>query len=145
MRGSHDLGGLAAETLDTADAEMTAWEKQANAMPLVLVGPDDPILTLDELRRAAEDLADDYGRLEYFERTTAAPRLILIERGVIEAGALDARIGEIERREAETPQVEPRRPTRHAASYQDDEAPGAAALASSPAPCNTCKAAAHPL
>ena len=85
MRGPHDLGGLAAETLDIADAEMTAWQKQANAMRLVLVGAGEPIVTLDELRRAAEDLADDYHRTEYFERTTEALRRILIERGVIEA------------------------------------------------------------
>ncbi len=130
MRGPHDLGGLAAETLDTADAEMTAWEKQANAMRLVLVGADDPILTLDELRRAAEDLGADYHRMAYFERTTEALRRILIERGVIEAAALDDRIARIARREAETPDVEPRPPRRHAVSYQDDEAPGAAALAS---------------
>ena len=38
MRGPHDLGGLAAAALDTHDAEMTAWEKQANAMRMVLVG-----------------------------------------------------------------------------------------------------------
>ena len=130
MRGPHDLGGLAAETVDIADAEMTAWQKQANAMRLVLVGAGEPVVTLDELRRAAEDLADDYHRLEYFERTTEAMRRILIERGVIEPGALDDRIGEIARRETETPHVEPARPTRHAVSHQDDEVPGAAALAS---------------
>jgi nitrile hydratase len=130
MRGPHDLGGLAAETVDIADAEMTAWQKQANAMRLVLVGAGEPVVTLDELRRAAEDLADDYHRLEYFERTTEAMRRILIERGVIEPGALDDRIGEIARRETETPHVEPARPTRHAVSHQDDEVPAAAALAS---------------
>ena len=130
MRGPHDLGGLAAETMDVADLEMTAWQKQANAMRLVLVGADEPVVTLDELRRAAEDLADDYHRMEYFERTTEAMRQILIERGVIEAGALDDRIGEIARRETETPHVEPAHPTRHAISHQDDEVPGASALAS---------------
>jgi nitrile hydratase len=87
-------------------------------------------VTLDELRRAAEDLADDYHRMEYFERTTEAMRRILIERGVIDRGALADRIGEIARRETKTPHVEPAHPTRHAVSYQDDEVPGAAALAS---------------
>jgi nitrile hydratase len=130
MRGPHDIGGLAAAALDTHDAEMTAWEKQANAMRMVLVGADDPVLTLDELRRAAEDLGDDYHRMAYFERTTEALRRILIERGVIEATVLDDRIAAITLREAETPEVEPRHPTRHAVSYQDDEEPGAAALAS---------------
>ncbi len=130
MRGPHDVGGLAAEKLDIGDAEMTAWQKQANAMRLVLVGAGEPIVTLDELRRAAEDLADDYHRMEYFERTTEALRRILIERGVIEAGALDDRVGDIARRETETPHVEPTHPTRHAVSHQDDDVPGASALAS---------------
>lgn len=130
MRGPHDLGGMPADALDISDADMTAWQKQANAMRLVLVRGDSQIVTLDELRRAAEDLADDYHRLEYFERTTEAMRRILIERGVIEVGALDSRIGEIARRETETPHVEPTHPTRHAISYQDDDVPGTAALAS---------------
>ncbi len=130
MRGPHDVGGLAAETLDIGDAEMTAWQKQANAMRLVLVGAGDPIVTLDELRRAAEDLADDYHRMAYFERTTEALRRILIERRVIEARALDDRVGEIARRETETPHVEPTHPARHAVNHQDDDAPGASAFTS---------------
>ncbi len=130
MRGPHDLGGLAAAALEPDDADMTAWQKQANAMRLVLVGADKPLLTLDELRCAAEDLGDDYHRMAYFEITTEALRRILIEKGVIEDAALDHRIARIQRREAATPDVEPRHPTRHAVSYQDDEAPDAAALAS---------------
>lgn len=129
-RGPHDVGGLTAKTLDTGDAEMSAWQKQANAMRLVLVGAEEPIVTLDELRRAAEDLADDYHRMEYFERTTEALRLVLIERGVFEAGALDDCVGEIARREKETPHVELTHPTRHAVSYQDDEEPDESAFVS---------------
>jgi nitrile hydratase len=130
MRGPHDLGGLPADDIDTADADMTAWQKQANAMRLVLVGADAPIVTLDQLRRAAEDLADDYHRLAYFERTTEAMRRILIETGVIGASELDDRIAAVARREAETPHVEPAHPTRRAIGYQDDEEPDAAALTS---------------
>ncbi len=122
-RGPHDTGGLAAGTLDTGDVEMSTWQKQANAMRLVLVGAEEPIVTLDELRRAAEDLADDYHRMEYFERTTEALRLILIERGMIKTGALHDRDGEIARRETETPNVESTQPRRHAVNYQDDEEP----------------------
>ena len=80
MRGPHDLGGLPADDIDTDDADMTAWQKQANAMRLALVGADAPLVTLDQLRRAAEDLGDDYHRLAYFERTTEAMRRILIDR-----------------------------------------------------------------
>ena len=130
MRGPHDLGGLPADTIDLSDADMTAWQKQANAMRLVLVGAVEPIVTLDQLRRAAEDLADDYRRLEYFQRTTEAMRRILVETGVIAASELDDRIAAIARRESETPHVEPVHPTRHAISHQDDEVPDGSALTS---------------
>ncbi len=109
---------------------MKAWEKQANAMRLVMVGPERRTLTLDELRRAAEDLGDDYHRLEYFERTTTAARTVLIEKGYFDGDALDARIREIARREDDTPLVAPTRPTRHEVTYQEDEAAGEYALIS---------------
>ena len=122
-RGPHDIGGLPAGPVDVADPPMTAWEKQANAMRLVLVAASR--LTLDELRRAAEDLGADYDRLAYFERTTAAARTVMMERGYFDEDELASRIALIERLHAETPYVPPSQPTRHAVSYQDDDAPGA--------------------
>ena len=109
---------------------MLAWEKQANAMRLVLVGGRVPRLTLDELRRAAEGLGDDYAELAYFERTTTAARDVLIERGYLTADELDVRIAAIRRREMETPIVTPAPPTRHAAPHQKDETLGDFALVS---------------
>lgn len=128
--GPHDLGGLPAGPVDTADPDMKAWEKQANAMRLVLVNGREPRLTLDELRRAAEELGEAYHRMAYFERTTAAARTVLMERGYFDAGELDRRIADIERRHAETPHVEPTRPTRHEIAYQEDEVPGEYAVVS---------------
>ena len=121
LRGPHDLGGLAAGPVETGDVDMLAWEKQANGMRLVMVGGGRPLLTLDELRRAAEALGDDYAALAYFERTTSAARTVLIERGYFTAAELEDRVAAIRRRETETPVVKSRPPTRHTAEYQEDE------------------------
>jgi len=123
-RSPHDLGGLAADDLMTDDAPMKAWEKQANGMRLVMTGPPRHTLTLDELRRAAEDLGADYHRMEYFERTTAAARTVLMEKGYFDSGTLAARVAEIERRDEEAPFIPPTQPTSHDVSYQEDETPG---------------------
>ena len=53
---------------------------------------------VDELRRAAEDLGDRYYGLEYFERTTAALRTILLEKGLIAEAELEAKMAQVRAR-----------------------------------------------
>ncbi|TMG76847.1 MAG: nitrile hydratase subunit beta [Betaproteobacteria bacterium] len=78
-KGPHDMGGEPAGPIDTVDHGMRFWEKQANALRSTLTSRK--VVRLDELRRAAEDLGERYYELEYFERTTAALRRVLIEHG----------------------------------------------------------------
>ena len=92
----HDLGGESAGPVDTLDHGMKFWERQANGLRSVLTA--NRIVRLDELRRAAEDLGEDYAKLEYFERTTAALRTVLLERGLITEAELDAKSAEIRAR-----------------------------------------------
>jgi hypothetical protein len=98
-KGPHDLGGEAAGPIDTTDHGMKFWEKQANALRGTVTAKG--IVRLDELRRAAEDLGDEYYRLAYFERTTTALRNLLIEKGVIGERELEARMAEVRRRFAQ--------------------------------------------
>ena len=77
-KGPHDIGGEEAGPVDTIDHGMKFWERQANGLRSVL--RDRKIVRTDELRRAAEDLGDQYSKLEYFERTTSALRTLLIEK-----------------------------------------------------------------
>ena len=95
-RGPHDLGGDAAGPIDTTDHGMKFWEKQANALRNTLTHKK--ILRVDELRRAAEDLGDQYYKLAYFERTTMALRTLLLEKGFITEAELTARMAEVRRR-----------------------------------------------
>jgi len=95
-KGPHDLGGAAAGPIDTTDHGMKFWEKQANALRNTLSRKE--IVRVDELRRAAEDLGDQYYKLAYFERTTEALRNLLLEKGVFTQDALERKMDEVRRR-----------------------------------------------
>ena len=56
------------------------------------------ITRVDELRRAAEDLGDQYYKLDYFERTTSALRTVLLEKGLITDAELKAKMAEVRAR-----------------------------------------------
>lgn len=90
------MGGSAAGPIDTTDHGMRFWEKQANALRSTLTGKK--IVRLDALRRAAEDLGDQYYKLEYFERTTAALRTVLLEQGLFTEAELKAKMAEVRSR-----------------------------------------------
>ena len=95
-KGPHDMGGEEAGPIDTTDHGMKFWEKQANALRSAVTG--NGVARLDELRRAVEDLRDQYCKLDYFERTTTGLRNILIEKKLITEGELRAKMAEIRAR-----------------------------------------------
>jgi len=95
-KGPHDLGGAAAGPIDTTDHGMKFWEKQANALRSTLTLKK--IVRVDELRRCAEDLGDQYYQLAYFERTTTALRNLLIEKGLITEAELKAKMADVRAR-----------------------------------------------
>ena len=91
-----DIGGEEAGPVDTVDHGMKFWERQANALRSTLSRQG--IVRTDELRRAAEDLGENYAKLEYFEKTTSALRTILVEKGYITDRELQAKMAEIRKR-----------------------------------------------
>jgi hypothetical protein len=95
-KGPHDIGGEAAGPVDTTDHGMKFWEKQANALRSVLSRSG--VVKVDELRRAAEGLGDEYRKLAYFEVTTSALRVLLLEKGHISENELQSKMAEIRRR-----------------------------------------------
>ncbi len=95
-KGAADIGGDDAGPVDTLDHGMKFWERQANGLRSVM--QRNQSIRTDELRRAAEDLGDRYSKLEYFERTTAALRTILLEKGLITEQELKAKMAEIRAR-----------------------------------------------
>jgi hypothetical protein len=91
-----DIGGDQAGPVDTIDHGMRFWERQANALRSTLTRKG--IVKTDELRRAAEDLGDQYAKLQYFEITTSALRTLMIEKGYMTEQELAAKMGEIRAR-----------------------------------------------
>ena len=76
--GPHDLGGDAAGPIDIVDHGMQHWEKQSNALRMTVTKKK--LVTLDETRRAAEDLGERYFQLSYFERLAEALIIVLKEK-----------------------------------------------------------------
>jgi len=99
-----DVGGEEAGPVETTDHGMKFWERQANALRSTLSRAR--IVRTDELRRAAEDLGENYAKLEYFEKTTSALRTILIEKGYFTGEELEAKMAEIRARFNVPPKVE---------------------------------------
>jgi hypothetical protein len=95
-RGPQDIGGHDAGPVDTIDHGMKFWERQANGLRSVL--QRNKVMCTDELRRAAEDLGEQYSKLQYFEITTSALRTILLEKGLITEQELKAKMEEVRAR-----------------------------------------------
>ena len=94
MRGSHDLGGLPAGPVDTAPHDPTFWEKQIDAMNMLLAQKG--LRRTDENRRYVEMLGQDaYDRLTNSARWTAALARPLLDKGVLTQDQIDAKVAEV--------------------------------------------------
>jgi hypothetical protein len=91
-----DIGGNEAGPVDTIDHGMKFWERQANALRSTLTRKG--IVKTDELRRAAEELGEQYAKLQYFEITTSALRTLMTEKGYMTEQELAAKMAEIRAR-----------------------------------------------
>ncbi len=80
----HDMGGMPAGPLDTAEHELTLFEQRVDAMLRLLADPPRSCFTIDALRRAIEDLPPaQYDALSYYERWVHAMRLLVVEKGLL--------------------------------------------------------------
>jgi hypothetical protein len=96
----HDLGGLAAGDVNTAEKEHVLWEKRVDAMMTLLQHPSRAMLTTDELRKNIESLGPDaYTRMSYYERWVNAIAGTLLERGIITSEELGQGIEAVMERE----------------------------------------------
>ena len=94
MRGPHDVGGLDAGPVDTDAHAVTFWEKQIDAINLLLARKG--LRRTDENRRYIEMLGDDaYNTLTYYERWTAALTRQLIDKGVFTQDEIDAKVATV--------------------------------------------------
>lgn len=86
-RRPHDLGGVPrTRSIDRDQHELLPWEILTVALQGALTARY--ILTLDELRRATEDLIE-YDSLSYFEKRAVALERILEEKGLLAGSEID--------------------------------------------------------
>ena len=97
MRNPNDVGGLDGAALDTKAHDMTFWEKQVDALNMLL--GQKGIRRTDENRRYIEMLGHDaYDKLSYYERWTASMMRLLIDKGYLTQDEIDAKVAEVRAR-----------------------------------------------
>lgn len=88
----HDRGGSPNEApIDRSEHELADWEVLMDS----LVGTlgQKGVMNVDELRRGIESMQpDEYERASYYERWLYSTETILVEKGVLAPGELDARL-----------------------------------------------------
>ena len=90
MPAVHDRGGLPSdEPIDRAEHEWADWEHVTNALVGVLRRHG--LINVDELRRGIETMTpEEYLSSSYYERWSASIETLLIEKGVLGKGEIDA-------------------------------------------------------
>jgi len=96
-RRHHDMGGLPAGPVDFDEHIHAPWEKRTNALLRLLADDKRKLVSVDELRRAIEDLGPGaYDELSYYERWISAITEVLLEKGVLSVDELGSKLAEVE-------------------------------------------------
>jgi len=99
LRRHHDMGGLPAGPVDFEEHIHAPWEKRTNALLRLLADDKRNLVSVDELRRAIEDLGPGaYDELNYYQRWISAITNVLLEKGVITVDELGHKLAEVEAR-----------------------------------------------
>lgn len=99
MRRHHDMGGAPAGPVERTEHELEPWEKRVDAVVRLLLAKK--LMTLDEMRRAIEDLGPGaYDELSYFERWIAATTNVLLGKGILRVQELGEAIEAVRARRA---------------------------------------------
>jgi hypothetical protein len=106
VSGHHDLGGTqTGAPISREEHAVLPWELRVDALMRLLSDPNRPggaLMTVDELRRGIEALSPEaYRSLGYYEKWLQSMIAIMTEKGVIDPGALELRLAEVEREHAD--------------------------------------------
>jgi hypothetical protein len=88
--GPNDIGGLPGGPIDRRETGEEEWELESVALREVL--GIHRLVNLHEMRRAVEELGEDYHRLGYYERRMQAIANVLYEKGVLRPPEVEARM-----------------------------------------------------
>ncbi|MEE2693969.1 MAG: hypothetical protein VX884_00645 [Pseudomonadota bacterium] len=94
----HDVAGISGPEIDLEDGDYEIWEKQIDAL-LVLLSGGKKLMRVDELRRGIESLGVyAYNELSYYERWIASIAKILVEKNILSQAEIDDRLKELDLR-----------------------------------------------
>lgn len=89
--GPHDIGGDPAGPIAREEHEAAHWEKEADAIRMLLADGTRRFFTTDETRRVQEQLdAATYRALPYYERWIHAFSTLLFDKGVLTPAEVEA-------------------------------------------------------
>jgi nitrile hydratase len=89
--GPHDIGGDPAGPIARDEHEAAHWEKEADAIRMLLADGTRRFFTTDETRRVQEQLdAATYRALPYYERWIHAFSTLLFDKGVLTPAEVEA-------------------------------------------------------
>ena len=92
-RMHHDMGGQPAGPVSLAEHEIEPWEKRIEAILRCMQLREQPVVTVDELRRGIEELPPKlYDSLSYYERWIASLTNILVEKNVLSRAEIEQRM-----------------------------------------------------
>ena len=101
MAGVHDVGGQAAGPVDRAEHDAAFWEKEVDAMLVLLTAEGRRLMAVDELRRGIESLGREaYDTLGYYERWIASITSILVDKGILSETEIAERVETVRARAA---------------------------------------------
>ena len=99
MKRVNDIGGENWGAVPLAQQETPYWARLSTALRNALGERGAGLVNLHETRRAREDLGRErYHALGYFELGTQAMHDVLVEKGVVTAEEVEARIAELRQR-----------------------------------------------
>ena len=98
-RSHHDMGGLEAGHIKSAEHVYEFWEKNVDAMLVLLTSNSPKLMSVDQLRKGIESLPPDaYDNMSYYERwifsITQAPQY----NGVLTTEELSRKLEEVQSR-----------------------------------------------
>jgi len=97
----HDMGGRPAGAVTGDEHRLEPWELTVEAMMWLLALPDRQVITIDQGRRAIEELGPHvYDELTYYERWITALTEVLLETGTVTVSELGMQLAELEREAA---------------------------------------------
>ncbi len=96
MAKVHDIGGSPNnEPINPEEHHLSDWERRVDALHMVLGKKG--VRSTDEMRRAIESLSpEQYVKLSYYEKWTAALETLMIEKGILTGEEIDREMADPE-------------------------------------------------